>query len=163
MEGPIEVYDGEWAASLVRHALDRPAQECALAGKADLFSCLTPRLPATEESTIPYEEMARWSHRPVTSLRYELARLRTRYRAILREEVRVTVREASEVDEELRYLCRALATTRPLTPTHALAKKYGRTPQRPWRLGNRRSLMIKARALTYTATIGFNVLKKLGE
>jgi DNA-directed RNA polymerase specialized sigma24 family protein len=104
-----EVYDREWAVSLVRQALDRLAQECALAGKAELFGCLMPRLAAPEESAVPYEEMARRSHLPVTTLRHELARLRARYRAILREEVRGTVREPAEVDEELRYLCQALA------------------------------------------------------
>jgi hypothetical protein len=102
-----EVYDREWAASLVRHALDRLAQECALAGKAELFDYLIPRL-AAEESAVPYEEMARRSRLTVASLRHELARLRDRYRAILREEVRGTVREAAEVDDELRYLCQAL-------------------------------------------------------
>jgi hypothetical protein len=103
-----EVYDREWAASLVRHALDRLAQEAALAGKAELFGYLIPRL-AAEESAVPYEEMARRSRLTVASLRHELARLRDRYRAILREEVRGTVREAAEVDDELRYLCQALA------------------------------------------------------
>jgi hypothetical protein len=107
-----EVYDREWAASLVRQALDRLAQECALAGKADLFSCLMPHLVPWEESgVVPYDEMARRSHRTVTALRYERARLRERYRAILREEVRATVPEVTEVNEELRYLCRALAAT----------------------------------------------------
>lgn len=104
-----EVYDREWAASLVRQALDRLAQECALAGKAELFSCLMPRLVAKEESAVPYEEMARRSHRAVTTLRRERARLRARYRAILREEVRATVPDPTEVDEELRYLYRVLA------------------------------------------------------
>ena len=55
-----------------------------------------------------YEEMARRAHRPVTTLRSDVARLRKRYRAILREIVRDTVFEAAEVDEELRYLCRVL-------------------------------------------------------
>ena len=104
-----EVYDREWAASLVRQALDRLAQECALAGKGDLFGYLPRFLAAPEESTIPFEEMARRSHRTVTSLRRELARLRARYRVILRQQVRGTVREVAEVDEELRYLCHALA------------------------------------------------------
>ena len=104
-----EVYDREWAASLVRQALDRLAQECALAGKGDLFGYLPRFLAAPEESAIPFEEMARRSHRTVTSLRRELARLRTRYRVILRQQVRGTVREVAEVDEELRYLCHALA------------------------------------------------------
>jgi DNA-directed RNA polymerase specialized sigma24 family protein len=106
-----EVYDREWAASLLRRALDRLAQECTLAGKAELFGYLKPYLSATEESTIPYEEMARRSHRLVTTLRSDVARLRARYRVILREEVHGTVLDAAEVDEELRYLCRVVAAT----------------------------------------------------
>jgi DNA-directed RNA polymerase specialized sigma24 family protein len=105
-----EVYDREWAALLLRRALDRLTQECALAGKADLLSHLMPYLSATEESAIPYEQMAQRTHRPVTTLRSDVARLRRRYRAILREVVRDTVFEAEDVDEELRYLCRVLAT-----------------------------------------------------
>ena len=104
-----EVYDREWAALLLRQALDRLAQECALAGKAELLSHLMPYLSATEESTIPYEEMAQRANRPVATLRSDVARLRKRYRAILREIVRDTVFEATQVDEELRYLCRVLA------------------------------------------------------
>src|SRR6266576_3764724 len=104
-----EVYDREWASSLVRQALDRLAQECALTGKGERFGYFVPYLAAREESAIPFEEMARRSHRSVNALRHELARLRARYRAILRQEVRGTVREVAEVDEELRYLCHTLA------------------------------------------------------
>jgi hypothetical protein len=93
----------------VRQALDRLTQECALAGKAQLFGYLLPYLAAPEEATIPYDEIARRLHRLVTTLRSDVARLRRRYRVILREEVRGTVAEAADVDEELRYLCRALA------------------------------------------------------
>ena len=106
-----EVYDRQWAASLWRQALDRLAQECALAGKTELFGYLQPYLTATEQSTIPYEEIARRSHRPVTTLRSDLARLRKRYSLILREEVRDTVLEPAEVNEELRHLCRAVTAT----------------------------------------------------
>jgi DNA-directed RNA polymerase specialized sigma24 family protein len=104
-----EVFDREWAGSLVRKALDRLQQECTLAGKAELLGYLVPYFAAAEESAIPYDEMARRSHRPVTTLRSDVARLRARYRAILREEVRDTVHEEKEVDDELRYLYRALA------------------------------------------------------
>ena len=103
-----EIYDREWATSLVQQALDRLAQERAIAGKAELFGHLAPRLVA-EESAVPYEEMARRSRVTVSALRSELARLRARYRAIVREEVRETVCEATDVDDELRYLCQALA------------------------------------------------------
>jgi len=95
----------------LRQALDRLAQECALAGKGELFSYLKPYLAATEESVIPYEEMARRSQRPVATLRSDVARLRKRYRLILREEVGGTVIETAEVDDELRHLCRVLVVT----------------------------------------------------
>jgi DNA-directed RNA polymerase specialized sigma24 family protein len=104
-----EVYDREWAASLLRRAIDRLGQESALAGKAELFGYLKPFLSAVEESTLPYEEMSRRSHRPVTTLRSDAARLRARYRAILREEVRGTLVQAADVDDELRHLCRVLS------------------------------------------------------
>jgi hypothetical protein len=65
-----------------------------------------PYLSATEESAIPYEQMAQRTHRPVATLRSDVARLRKRYRAILREVVRDTVFQTEDVDEELRYLCR---------------------------------------------------------
>jgi hypothetical protein len=104
-----EIYDREWAASLLRRALDRLAQECALAGKPELFGYLKPYLSVTEDSTIPYEEMARRSRRPVATLRSDVARLRRRYRSILREEVRGTVVDDTDVDEELHHLYRAVA------------------------------------------------------
>ena len=94
---------------LLRQALNRLTEECGLAGKADLLAHLMPYLSATEESGIPYEEMAQRTHRPVATLRSDVARLRKRYRAILREVVRDTVFEAEDVDEELRYLCQVLA------------------------------------------------------
>jgi RNA polymerase sigma factor (sigma-70 family) len=106
-----EVYDREWAVALVRQALGRLAQECALAGKAELFGYFLPYLAAPEESRIPYEKIAQRSRRAVITLRHELARLRARYRAVLREEVRGTLRDPADVDEELRHLCHALVKT----------------------------------------------------
>src|SRR6266513_4368983 len=44
-----DVYDREWAASLLRQALDRLAQESALAGKPELFGYLKPYLSVAEE------------------------------------------------------------------------------------------------------------------
>lgn len=102
------VYDREWAASLLRRTLDRLAQECALAGKGELFGYLKPYLSVMEDAAVPYEEMAQRLHRPVTTLRSDVARLRARYRAILREEVRGTLADESDIDEELRHLCRVL-------------------------------------------------------
>ena len=103
------VYEREWAETLLRTALDRLAEECALAGKDELFKQLNSHLSVTSERAVPYQEMSRQLGRPVTTLRSDVARLRSRYRAILREEVGGTVAEASEIDAELRHLCEVLA------------------------------------------------------
>lgn len=103
------VYEREWAESLLRRALDRLAEESALAGKAELFTRLNSHLSITSGAAVCYDELAAQLGRPATTLRSDVARFRTRYRAILREEVRGTVSEASEVDAELRHLCETLA------------------------------------------------------
>jgi DNA-directed RNA polymerase specialized sigma24 family protein len=103
------VYEREWAETLLRQAFDRLAEECALAGKDELFKQLNSHLSVTTEGAVPYEEMSRQLGRPITTPRSDVARLRSRYRAILREEVGGIVAEASEIDAELRHLCEVLA------------------------------------------------------
>jgi DNA-directed RNA polymerase specialized sigma24 family protein len=103
------VFDREWAAALLRQTFDRLTQECTIAGKPELFAGLRPYLAGTSDEAIPYEEISQRLHRGAGTLRSDVARLRTRYRTILREEVRGTVLEPEEVDDELRYLCQVIA------------------------------------------------------
>jgi hypothetical protein len=103
------VYEREWAAALLRQALDRLNQECILAGKGALFDGLKSHLAAGTGTAVPYEDLAATLARPAVTLRSDVARLRSRYRVILREEVSGTVLDSSEVDEELRHLCQVLA------------------------------------------------------
>jgi len=103
------VFEREWAASLLRQALDRLAQEYAVAGKGALFDALKVHLGAGAGAAVPYEEMAKRLGRVATTLRSDVARLRTRYRAILREEVGGTVADPRDVDGELRHLREAMA------------------------------------------------------
>jgi DNA-directed RNA polymerase specialized sigma24 family protein len=103
------VYEREWAETLLRQALNRLSEECGLAGKDDLFEQLNSHLSVTSEAAVPYDELSLRLGRPIATLRSDVARLRSRYRTILREEVRGTVAEASEVDAELRHLCEVLA------------------------------------------------------
>lgn len=103
------VYDRAWATALLRRALDRLGQECALAGKSLLFDGLKVHLSGANGASARYEELSSRLHRPAPTLRSDLARMRVRYRAILREEVQITVEESGQVDEELRHLCRVMA------------------------------------------------------
>src|ERR1051325_5599074 len=85
------------------------AEECALAGKDELFKKLNSHLSVSSERAIPYEQLSLQLGRPITTLRSDVARLRSRYRAILREEVGGTVADTSEIDAELRHFCEVLA------------------------------------------------------
>ena len=100
---------GMGRVALLRRTLDRLAEECAFAGKTALFAGLRNYLSATNDEAIPYDEISRRLGRNVVTLRSDVARLRSRYRAVLREEVGGTVLEPSEIDDELRYLCQVLA------------------------------------------------------
>ena len=104
------VFDREWAGALLRQALDRLAQEYGVAGKTALFEALKAHLTGSTTAAGSYEEIAKRLGRPATTLRSDVARLRARYRAILREEVTGTVIDARDVDEELRYLREAMAS-----------------------------------------------------
>jgi RNA polymerase sigma factor (sigma-70 family) len=106
---PDRVYEREWAAALLRQALNRLAQECALVGKKDLFESLKAHLSPALDTRIRYEQLATRLGRPAATLRSDVARLRERFRSILREEVQSTLIDAADVDEELRYLCEAMA------------------------------------------------------
>ncbi|MGZ5019991.1 MAG: hypothetical protein ACXWAV_06150, partial [Chthoniobacterales bacterium] len=61
------------------------------------------------DDAIAYDELSTRLGRPVATLRSDVARLRARYRDVLREEVRGTVTANENVDEELRYLRHVLA------------------------------------------------------
>jgi hypothetical protein len=74
-----------------------------------MFERLHSHLAVTSNAAVSYDELALQLGRPAGTLRSDVARLRTRYRVILREEVRGTVSDASEVDAELRHLCETLA------------------------------------------------------
>src|SRR5436190_4329020 len=103
------VFEREWAASLLRQALDRLAQEYEIAGKGALFDALKIHIGTDVAAAAPYEEAAKQLGRPATTLRSDVARLRARYRAVLREEVSGTVVDPGDVDEELRHLRHAMA------------------------------------------------------
>jgi len=102
-------YERAWAVALLRQTNDRLAQECATSGKSKIFELLKTYVAIDREDAVPYEQMSARISRPIATLRSDLARLRARYRAILREEVAGTVATPAEIDDELRYLCRVMA------------------------------------------------------
>lgn len=62
-----------------------------------------------EREDVSYENFERELGVGTPEIKRALHQLRQRFRQLLREEVTATVADPGEVDEELRYLCAALA------------------------------------------------------
>ena len=106
--GSDREYDREWAEALMRQVMARLEHESRLAGNGALFRELRSHLTMNAQDAAPYAELAARLSRSAVTLRSDVARLRARYRAILREEVRGTVADPKDVDEELQHLRQAL-------------------------------------------------------
>ncbi len=107
---PERIFDVRWAATVVERALRQLGDECEKRGRRRIFDVLSGCL-AAERQDVSYATFARILGLQETAVKSLVYRLRDRYRRLLREEVAQTVWEAKEVDDELRYLCAALAAS----------------------------------------------------
>jgi RNA polymerase sigma factor (sigma-70 family) len=104
------VFDASWAATTVQRALRRLCEECERKGRRRVFEVLSPYMSA-ERDDLSYATLATKLDVPESLVKRLLHRMRQRFRMLLREEVRQTVADPAEVDEELRYLCGSLAAS----------------------------------------------------
>jgi len=109
---PDEVYDRQWALTLLDLTLKRLQAEFAATGKADDFETLKVCLMA-EHGAIDYAAMARQLGRNAGAARVAVHRLRKRFRELSREEVSRTLAEGADLEGELRYLAATLAREGP--------------------------------------------------
>ena len=107
---PERIFDVRWAATVVERALRQLGDECEKRGRRRIFDVLSGCLSA-ERQDVSYATFARVLGLEETAVKNLVHRLRGRYRSLLREEVAQTVWEAKEIDDELRYLCAALAAS----------------------------------------------------
>ena len=103
-----KIFDVRWAATAVEHALRRLGEECETHGRRRMFDVLSDCL-AAERQDVSYSKLSKTLGVPETAVKRLVHQLRQRYRTLLREEVAQTVEKPEDVDEELRYLCAALA------------------------------------------------------
>ena len=105
---PEQIYDRQWALSLLDDAVARLALEYEAAGKASLFAALKPCLTA-ERGSIPYASIAATLAMSESTARVTLHRLRKRFREVFRETVADTVCSAAEADNEIREVLAVLS------------------------------------------------------
>jgi RNA polymerase sigma factor (sigma-70 family) len=103
-----KIFDVRWAATVVEHALRQLGEECESHGRRRVFDVLSGSL-AAEREDVSYEKLSKTLGVPETSVKRLVHQLRLRYRSLLRAEVAETVERPDDVEDELRYLCAALA------------------------------------------------------
>ena len=105
---PERLFDLSWATTVVEHALQRLREECESKGKLWLFRALAHHL-TEERDEVSYANLSADLGVTDTVVKKQLHKMRQRYRALLRAEVSRTVENPADVDDEIRYLCAALA------------------------------------------------------
>ena len=102
---PDQLYERQWAQTLVGRAIGRLKTEWENQGKP--FDKLKVYLLG-QKGTVAFADMAVGLGTTENALKASLHRMRRRYGEIFRAEVALTVNDPSEVDEEVRYLLGAL-------------------------------------------------------
>ena len=105
-----QLFERQWAETLVATALGQLAAEWAAEGKAVLYKTLEVFVRGSAEPLPSYDELAGRLAMPAVTIRSYVNRLRARYRALVRAELRRTVDSQEAVDEELHELLRVLTT-----------------------------------------------------
>ncbi len=105
-----KIYDVRWAATAAEHALRQLGEECEARGRRRVFDVLSDYL-AAERRDVSYQKLSKSLGVPEASVKRLVHQLRQRYRELLRQEVAQTVEKPEDVDDELRYLCAALAAS----------------------------------------------------
>lgn len=101
------LFERRWALSLLEHVLERLEAEAIRDGKARRFEVLKPALLGSGER-VPYAQIGAELGLSEDAARAAAARLRRRYREILREEVARTLDATADIDVEIRALFSAL-------------------------------------------------------
>jgi RNA polymerase sigma-70 factor (ECF subfamily) len=105
---PERLFDLSWATTVVEHALRRLREECESKGKLWFFRALSRHL-TEERDEVSYANLSADLGVAETIVKKQLHKMRQRYRCLLRAEVSRTVENPADVDDEIRYLCAALA------------------------------------------------------
>lgn len=98
-----EVFDREWAVTV----MNRAVQALAAEHEAERFAALRPWLMG--DAAAAQAETARMLGMTEGAFKVAVHRLRKQFRAHLRREIAQTVGDDADIDDELRYLCSALA------------------------------------------------------
>ncbi len=107
MPSPDSAFDRQWALTLLGHALGDLQRECELEGKAVVFEKLQPWLTG-DAAHGDQLELASALGMNLNSLKSQIHRLKSRFRALVKEQIAATLEEGGSIDEEMTVLFSAL-------------------------------------------------------
>ncbi|MBI4906911.1 MAG: sigma-70 family RNA polymerase sigma factor [Acidobacteria bacterium] len=108
METPERIFQRKWARTLLDRAMESLSGEFSDDGKLDVFNRIKGYL--TGDGDLKYAELGAELNLTESGVKSAIRRMRQRFRDLLRAEVISTVADLSEVDDELRFLLRAIGT-----------------------------------------------------
>ena len=98
-----QIYERQWAITLLSHVMQRLEREFETAGKGLQFERLKGFMVSTKDDTA-YAGVASEFGMTESAARMATSRMRRRYRQLLREEIAQTVSSREDVDDEIRQL-----------------------------------------------------------
>jgi RNA polymerase sigma-70 factor (ECF subfamily) len=104
-----QVFDQQWAITLLQRAIAKLQEQFIEAGKGPIFEHLKIFLTG-EKPSISYAELAEKWNMTEAALKMAVSRMRQEYGEVLRAEIANTVSGREQVEEELRALFAALSS-----------------------------------------------------
>jgi RNA polymerase sigma factor (sigma-70 family) len=102
------LFDLRWATTVVEQALRRLREECEGKDRLRLFYALS-RYLIEERDEVSYTKLSAALGVTESAVKNLMHAMRQRYRCLLRDEVAHTVQNPADIQNEIRYLCAALA------------------------------------------------------
>jgi RNA polymerase sigma factor (sigma-70 family) len=105
---PERLFERRWAITLLESALADVQRECESSGAGRLYGVAKAYLTG-ESGAAPYSEAAGELGISVGAFKVAVHRLRRRFREAVRRRIAATVEQPEQIEEELRFLFRAIA------------------------------------------------------
>ena len=106
-DNPEKLYDRRWALTIIEGALLQLEAQFARDAKQEQFALLKPYLVDSQD-LLKYAQVAQQLGKSEDAVKMTIARLRKRFRELLRQEIAHTVLDPLEVENEIRTLFAAL-------------------------------------------------------
>ena len=104
---PEKTFDRQWALTLLERVMKQLERECATARKSELFGKLKEYLTG-DSGDKSYQQLATELNMTEGAVKVTVHRLRRRFGELVREQIRRTVANADDIDDEIRTLFAAL-------------------------------------------------------